>query len=369
MGQADGVVDTCLNCGRGFDPNGILTSVPFGTFIAYDDKQGWIWRICGQCGTWNLLGREHSALALAEVRAAFNAGTLVLHDDSFSIAQPSKHSALLLLRAGPFDAGAAAVQRHLRTAAWRVEKSRLIRIAYLVAAAVLVVSLGWFAAALSLVGLVSGGKLVFDIRAARHGVKVPWWRLALHTILVAAGFVTVATRSSTSTLIVASLMLAGGCAVGFLAGPPTLAKLTRPDGSLRRITTDDLDHIGITWSGYTKEDFCITGLPHGDRLYGDEAAEALGVLVAAQESEGSLVDAAGLAHSFGGLGGILRCLEPVRQDQGGVLPIGGVAPRMLAALSFALHDGDNEQIMPFRGGIRDRLTEARAVAEIADELH
>lgn len=59
--------DACPACQTPFPANGLLAAVPSGRRIAFDPARRRVWRLCGACGAWDLLGPEASAAALPEL--------------------------------------------------------------------------------------------------------------------------------------------------------------------------------------------------------------------------------------------------------------------------------------------------------------
>lgn len=64
--------DACLECGKPLPVNKELASVPNGRLVAFDPAANRVWRICGKCHHWNLLGPEASAAAIPELVARFD---------------------------------------------------------------------------------------------------------------------------------------------------------------------------------------------------------------------------------------------------------------------------------------------------------
>jgi len=61
-----GYPPTCLSCQRPFPANSAMVSVPFVRRLAFDPERGRAWRVCADCGEWNLLGTEEAGPVVEE---------------------------------------------------------------------------------------------------------------------------------------------------------------------------------------------------------------------------------------------------------------------------------------------------------------
>ncbi len=63
--------DSCLGCGKAFQANKQLASVPLARLVAFDPDANRVWRICDACDGWNLLGPEASRGAMPELSTRY----------------------------------------------------------------------------------------------------------------------------------------------------------------------------------------------------------------------------------------------------------------------------------------------------------
>lgn len=63
--------ERCTSCGRAAAPNRLLGALPAGRCLAFDPAAGLVWRICGHCDHWELIGPERAAAALPELAMRF----------------------------------------------------------------------------------------------------------------------------------------------------------------------------------------------------------------------------------------------------------------------------------------------------------
>lgn len=64
--------DTCVKCGKPLPANNELASVPNARLVAFDPDANRVWRICGECNHWHLLGPQASRAAIPELQGRYD---------------------------------------------------------------------------------------------------------------------------------------------------------------------------------------------------------------------------------------------------------------------------------------------------------
>jgi hypothetical protein len=367
---------TCVNCKRPFPANGELAAIADGGKVAFDELRRRTWRICGECGTWNLLGAEATAAALPELLARYAAGTPEMNAGIGVVHLGSK---LDLIRIDDGAVGAASDAAVTERRREIDQRTRVIVVAIVGLFILTFVGMVFKPSYLSprwlifigMVGMASAGLAMFYEWRKLGRTPLPKGTMITGGVGVALQVVGLLLNDTFGGVGRRLVMLASIGAAAFLLnriwGPAaTILKLDLADGTRVPICRLDMVRATIAWEG---EAISLHNLP-GDREL--SSADAVNVLRRFLDrfSSGANPTVTGAAHQLvrttGGLSGLLRSLDGWREDHGGRIVIADLPPVYRVALDLALAqraagiDGHAE--------IREQADHAAIVAAEAEAL-
>ncbi|HEX3928078.1 MAG TPA: hypothetical protein VHW65_08765, partial [Gemmatimonadales bacterium] len=336
---------TCVNCKRPFPANGELAAIPDARKVAFDELRHRAWRICGQCGTWNLLGSEATAAALPELLTRYAAGVPEMNS-GIGVVQLGSQLDLICIDDRAVDgAGDAAIAKRRRTLGW-------VHRFGVAVAALLVLEWVWVGR-----GILAGPRRY--VLAGRYAMVVAtscmvlaecFWKKRfrveqrgatpiLGAIGLAAGVVMAIVLRGRESLEGAEVLIGAWGAVGMALGslhalPLVHRKLS--DGTKVGLNPYQVRRVSISWHD---DAITLDGLPGGRRLTGTVASEELAFLLGYfhKRVTSAMAEAAHrLVRTTGGLSGLLRSLDGWREDHGGRIVIADLPPVYRVALDLAL---------------------------------
>jgi hypothetical protein len=374
---------TCVGCDRPFPLNRELASIPQARTVAFDPAHRRVWRICSECGAWNLLGLEHAAIALPELEARHAAS---MKQPARSEMTPARISAeLQLIRLGPLSDETLRDNPLLRRKAQIDRQDR--RTQYFGVLVGLVVA-GWaaFVAVVShgdvrvpidlllMYSLVILGTLVMR-RLRGYAATTRSLLLCLGVVVVAAGL-----QLALTSLENLKIELVGfGCALPFLVASSWLEPKLRvfpPHSAEVKLSERQLAEVTVGWNTRSSE-LSVFDLPKGRWLHGEDAAVAFrgmldwvvkrNVLGRRRGGKHLTANAWNLLRAVGGLPGLLHALDGFRDDQNGRLFLSDLPPVYLVALDLGLgsDEGPETELPP---EVTNGAVDARALAAGAEHL-
>jgi hypothetical protein len=362
--------------------NGQLASVPDAARIAFDPVRHRVWRICSDCGEWNLLGPEASEAALPELSARFAARTSA--GEAPAAFAPVRLGTVELIKIGAPESGEESLAFQLQR---EVDKrSRMYRLTYLMFG-----GLGFIYIVIGYVGFGSDPwKWIFML--SEYSLTAP---LLLLDRWLANERVTRWTWAITISVVVALQFAIGGHEgiahvrieiVGMAFATPLVLGISYAGrrwfplahgftryGRLVPISRQDVRHLTIDWTH--AGELMICGLRDDQMVVGDHAidlyhhlwpwisrtAPGKPKLYSTRNDE----RAAELLRAVGGLRGLFHALDGFRADQDGRIELAKLPWIYLAALEFALKvDGHDDG----SGELRSRALAASTVADEAEAL-
>jgi hypothetical protein len=330
--------DTCLECRKPLPTNKELASVPNGRLVAFDPDANRVWRICAKCHHWNLLGPEASAAAIPELAARFatlpSAGPRGLAKakvsgklDLFRVGGPPEHAAAKL-------ALALARSEMASSAVTGVSVTIVLLIAMQVWSQIIVlrsIGLAYITGLFLFMGI-SGLFLPFKARKRWADRRLPIPMALVGAVLAANGFLE-------PRWIIATV------ASGLAFGVAFRFEGESPDALVWTPGKDDLGFKERWGSPVSVREWPLLLDP--DDVTAEEAATA-----------------SGRAEVLGSLRAALVQVSAERGESEGRIRIAHLSREHLLLLAMAAR---LSQVEP-RAEIRDGLTEARAIAEVAESL-
>ncbi|MEP6591519.1 MAG: hypothetical protein ABJC19_10080 [Gemmatimonadota bacterium] len=373
---------TCISCGKPFAANFELVTLPDASKVVFDPVHRRVWRICGSCNDWNLLGPEAAVAALPELEARIRSfHPEAAKSQGFAPARVSGRLELLRVGSSVNDDTAlrlrAEVEKRAKALRYLKSIAGLLFVVWLVTTwpgkdALGVYSLMVFMyAQIALAGL--GGRKL-------RGEEITARALILPILsLVGGGAIAVAT-SGLETLrysLFGFLFIAPVVAIGqpFFDRLLMRASLKLPDGTRVSMAEAEMRCVTISWA-LDASTISIHDVPPGRTQSGSHVPDLYRKICgwASPHITSSAIaklaelneEAYRLLNTVGGLPGLLHALEGFRRDQDGRVLLSDLPLVYLVAIDLALTAGSDSGAVG--DALRAKALEAGEVAAIAEEL-
>jgi hypothetical protein len=356
---------SCIRCGKPFPANQELSALPLGRRIAWDPDRNRAWRICIECGEWNLLSQDDSALVLPEV----NRLATILPTEALDQGVSRFRTGLLeILRIGVSPGSLrnpGVEERHAKV----VRRQKQVAIFGIVSLAAVLTMPWWFTQGIryivALCGTLWSAQLVGRIPRVRR-LKLGTGRTELAFGAVLLGMAVVASAGGQELRVLLTSWLALTPIWVWMDSGLPFGRTKLPSGGTVWIRRRELDETRLSLD---TDDNIVLTLPSGRLLDIEDSAAVLRDLLDGYSWETTAQAqklAATLVQEVEPLEAIVEILRPALEAETDGLPLIRLPSSWRAALDLALAADS---------GVPGRLTalatkarEAQQVAEIAESL-